>query len=410
MLAVAAARAAAPLAGLRRSPPAADAARVTPAVAAGAGRLVRAGAPGRNSTASSTRPQFDRMQWGVLVQSLDIGRGALRAERDEADDAGVEHEDRHAGRGGGAPRVGLSPTRHRSLTAGADRGRRADGRPRGGRAAATRRSTAAAAAPRACSRRGRTGCAPPASARSTAASSPTRGAFDRETLGAGWAWDYLAYGYAARRQRAAVQRGRRRRWSSGPGRAGRAGGRRGPADRERPGPRQPGHDGRRAASRTSSCARLPGSNRLVVHGHASRSAPRKSSGSVTVDDPALYFARVLRATLVAQGHRGDGRRRSSAWTLRPVAAGRRRPRAARRTDSPPLSEIARVLMKVSQNLYAETLLRTLGRARRASGSAQRRPEGGARGARRAGASRPTRTSCPTARGCRATTTSARRRS
>ena len=33
------------------------------------------------------------------------------------------------------------------------------------------------------------------------------------------------------------------------------------------------------------------------------------------------------------------------------------------TESPPLREIATVLMKVSQNLYAETLLKAIGAAR-----------------------------------------------
>jgi len=41
-----------------------------------------------------------------------------------------------------------------------------------------------------------------------------------------------------------------------------------------------------------------------------------------------------------------------------------------RTESPPLREIATVLMKVSQNLYAETLLKAAGAARNGLGTAE----------------------------------------
>ena len=81
-------------------------------------------------------------------------------------------------------------------------------------------------------------------------------AFDRETLGAGWAWDYLASGYAAGVSAlqfnesvadVAIRPGRRRH----------AGGHRGAADRERPDPRQARHDVGRRARRTSRLSRLP---------------------------------------------------------------------------------------------------------------------------------------------------------
>ena len=52
-------------------------------------------------------PVFDRMQWAVLVQSLSSGETLYSRNAVEADDAGVEHEDRHAGGDRGAPRVGL---------------------------------------------------------------------------------------------------------------------------------------------------------------------------------------------------------------------------------------------------------------------------------------------------------------
>jgi D-alanyl-D-alanine carboxypeptidase/D-alanyl-D-alanine-endopeptidase (penicillin-binding protein 4) len=67
---------------------------------------------------------------------------------------------------------------------------------------------------------------------------------------------------------------------------------------------------------------------------------------------------MLRATLVAKGIRvrGEAVEFEEAYPVPPVA-----PVSVLLSHrSAPLSEIARVLMKVSQNQYAETLLRTLG--------------------------------------------------
>jgi D-alanyl-D-alanine carboxypeptidase/D-alanyl-D-alanine-endopeptidase (penicillin-binding protein 4) len=112
--------------------------------------------------------------------------------------------------------------------------------------------------------------------------------------------------------------------------------------------------------------RLPGSDRLVVSGTVPAGG-KEATRQVTVDDPALYFARVLRATLVAKGIEisGDAVHVDSAKPRGQEGAGR----VLLAHDSPPLSEIARVLMKVSQNLYAETFLRTLGAAASGTGSA-----------------------------------------
>jgi D-alanyl-D-alanine carboxypeptidase/D-alanyl-D-alanine-endopeptidase (penicillin-binding protein 4) len=84
-----------------------------------------------------------------------------------------------------------------------------------------------------------------------------------------------------------------------------------------------------------------------------------------VDNPTLFFARTLRAALQARriavtgeavdiddlpdaGHEGK-----AGPATQPA------PRVLLRHLSPPLSEIAKRLMKVSQNLYAETFLRVL---------------------------------------------------
>ena len=75
-----------------------------------------------------------------------------------------------------------------------------------------------------------------------------------------------------------------------------------------------------------------------------------------------------------------------------------------RTESPPLREIATVLMKVSQNLYAETLLKAAGGTAGGTGTAAGGPR--PRCSRRSASGRLTRRrwSWPTVRACRATTT------
>jgi len=101
--------------------------------------------------------------------------------------------------------------------------------------------------------------------------------------------------------------------------------------------------------------RLPGSMRLALHGTiAVGAAP--STLTVSVDNPTLFFVSALRGALIAHGVdvRGpavdvDDVRDPPARSGAPIAAHR----------SAPLSTLAVRLMKASQNLYAETLLKTL---------------------------------------------------
>ncbi len=181
-------------------------------------------------------------------------------------------------------------------------------------------------------------------------------AFDRESLGAGWAWDYLAAYYAA--GVSALQFNES------------------VADvAVRPGPSpgtpavievRPIESGLFLDKQVTTVAegaadidvaRLPGSNRLIVRG-----AIPVGSGEVvraaSVDRPALYFARMLRVTLMAKGIRvtGEAGEFEDVYPTPPAEP----VRVLLSHRSAPLSEIARVQMKVSQNQYAETLLRTLG--------------------------------------------------
>jgi PBP4 family serine-type D-alanyl-D-alanine carboxypeptidase len=84
--------------------------------------------------------------------------------------------------------------------------------------------------------------------------------------------------------------------------------------------------------------------------------------TIAVQSPALYYLRGLRHALEAEGIRVEGRDRVVRH------AGISGHRLLWTHASPPLSEILRPLLKVSQNLYAETLVRALGLAAHKSGS------------------------------------------
>ncbi len=103
--------------------------------------------------------------------------------------------------------------------------------------------------------------------------------------------------------------------------------------------------------------RQPGTTRVELTGHLPAAGPAIAR-TAAVPDPPAFFARGLRAALVARGIAvdGDGVDIASASPV-PATAG-----AALLLDyrSPPLSSLAVVMMKVSENLYAETLLRTVG--------------------------------------------------
>jgi D-alanyl-D-alanine carboxypeptidase/D-alanyl-D-alanine-endopeptidase (penicillin-binding protein 4) len=115
-----------------------------------------------------------------------------------------------------------------------------------------------------------------------------------------------------------------------------------------------------AGSQSSvSVRRLPGSARLEVRG----SIPRKAADmvrTIAVDNPTIFFVNAVRAALVTRGIDVQG----PAVDIDEIGD------APARTDavlllshrSPPLSTLAQRLMKVSQNLYAETMLKTIGAA------------------------------------------------
>lgn len=114
------------------------------------------------------------------------------------------------------------------------------------------------------------------------------------------------------------------------------------------------------SDRDVSFFRFPGRQELQVHGSVPAGA-NEVIERVAVNNATQYFVAVLRDTLRAEGIEVEG----AAVDIddAPDAAALKAPAAPRevlvRHLSPPLSEIGRTLMKMSQNLYAETVFRTL---------------------------------------------------
>lgn len=109
-------------------------------------------------------------------------------------------------------------------------------------------------------------------------------------------------------------------------------------------------------------------------------------GHATIDlgaampDPANHTAHVLKQMLMARGIRVTGETRAQHGPLPPLNDASAQPQSAPTVssatppvvlaehDSPPLIEIVRVLNKVSQNLHAEILLRTVAKEKAGVGS------------------------------------------
>jgi D-alanyl-D-alanine carboxypeptidase/D-alanyl-D-alanine-endopeptidase (penicillin-binding protein 4) len=108
---------------------------------------------------------------------------------------------------------------------------------------------------------------------------------------------------------------------------------------------------------------------IDVHGSIPLNAPPQIR-NVSVPNPTRYFANALRLALAINGVDIRGETLDVDDLAAPPNAAAARPLVSHR--SAPLSTLAATMMKMSQNLYAETLLRTLGASAAHDGS----PEGG----------------------------------
>jgi D-alanyl-D-alanine carboxypeptidase/D-alanyl-D-alanine-endopeptidase (penicillin-binding protein 4) len=190
-------------------------------------------------------------------------------------------------------------------------------------------------------------------------------AFDGETLGPGWAWDYLADGYAA--GVGALQYAENMVWLTvNP--APEVGGPAGVSLSSAEGDLEI-HSGVTTSSpglpTSLVVRRLPGSSRLDLRGSVPLGGPPLVR-SVAIDKPTLFFVNSLRATLIAQGIDVRGPAVGIGDLGPPPSFENAKLLDTHR--SPPLSTLAIRMMKMSRNTYAETLLKTLGAAHGASGT------------------------------------------
>ncbi len=114
--------------------------------------------------------------------------------------------------------------------------------------------------------------------------------------------------------------------------------------------------------------RDPGSNKIICEGTISQSSKERRDW-ITVENPAKYAATVLREILLSRGIRvyEEAFEIDELPGYLPVEY--KTVLLASHT-SPPLSEIVREINKESNNLFAELLLRTVGRELEGSGSAE----------------------------------------
>jgi len=191
-------------------------------------------------------------------------------------------------------------------------------------------------------------------------------AFDRRGLGQGWSWDYLQAGYAA--PSGALEFNENIATLS-----------------IRPGAK-PGDEagleltpgaglglmhhvvtGEAGSVTAIDLERRPDGAWLDVVGSIALDAS-PAAREVAVADPEMYFAHSLLLALVERGIAVRGVPKGLPdWRafLAPIPR-----RVLVDSPSPPLREIATTMMKVSQNLYAETLLKAVGAVKTGTGSAE----------------------------------------
>lgn len=185
--------------------------------------------------------------------------------------------------------------------------------------------------------------------------------FDDDELGQGWAWDYLSYGYAAPvsglqfNENIVVL-------SIEPGATVGA-----PAKLTV----QPDGHGLEIVnevtttpadqSGSTELVRMAGFNRLVVRGRVPVDATRPLVRTAAIDNPTLFFVRAFRQALIEYGIAVDGD--AVDTDALESAPARDSLKTLASHGSPTLASLGAAFMKRSQNLYGETFLKAMGRAK-----------------------------------------------
>jgi serine-type D-Ala-D-Ala carboxypeptidase/endopeptidase (penicillin-binding protein 4) len=194
--------------------------------------------------------------------------------------------------------------------------------------------------------------------------------FDDEGIGGGWAWDYLQYGYAAPVGALQFNEDVAQLTVEPGGTVGEpavvrlaAGSGLTISNRAVTGPGDVAEaiDYRRYLDRPE--LEVTGTVPLTAGANPALPPVRTVVRQVAVVNPTVFFAQSLKDGLIERGIRVTGDAvdfDAVAPAMMNGSPGDGTRQIIAKTESPPLREIATVLMKVSQNLYAETLLKAAG--------------------------------------------------
>ena len=186
-------------------------------------------------------------------------------------------------------------------------------------------------------------------------------AFDDDGIGPGWAWDYLQYGYAAPVGALQFNENLATLTVTAAARAGDlASIKLTPGSGLRTLTRA--YTGEANSASDVSYRRRLDEPLLEVGGSIAVGSPALER-TVAVVNPTVFFAQSLKDYLVDRGIDVTGAAVDLDDVASELANGTGERRTLASTQSPPLRDIATVLMKVSQNLYAETFLKAIGASR-----------------------------------------------
>jgi D-alanyl-D-alanine carboxypeptidase/D-alanyl-D-alanine-endopeptidase (penicillin-binding protein 4) len=118
-------------------------------------------------------------------------------------------------------------------------------------------------------------------------------------------------------------------------------------------------------STTIEVVRATGSNAITITGQIPRSGAVVTE-QLSVENPTLYAATVLRETLEARGIRVVGTSMSAQDLEKRIPY--LKARVLAQHASPPVADIVRLMNKQSDNMYAEQLFRTVAKEQRGEGS------------------------------------------